>query len=230
MIANPQNVKASWKPFFESQKDNLIEINAYLGELQKEAICPSPANIFKAFEMTELHDFSVLLLSQDPYINGEACGLAFSIADGHKISPSLRNIFAEINHSMGVDNRVSDGDLSSWTDRVLLLNTSLTTERGRAGAHRKVWKRFASDLIDFIAANRQDFVMLAWGTHAHKVSERLEGVKVIKTSHPSPLGYTKHGKDFTAFKGSNCFNVVNDMLLSIGHAPCSWKLNSKANV
>ena len=45
---------------------------------------------------------------------------------------------------------------------------------------------------------------------------------VLKTSHPSPLGYTKSGMDFISFKGSNPFSKTNRYLLENKRTTIDW--------
>ena len=56
-----------------------------------------PPQPFRALELTPLERVKVVILGQDPYHGpGQAQGLAFSVAPGVKLPPSLRNIFKEI--------------------------------------------------------------------------------------------------------------------------------------
>ena len=78
----------------------------------------------------------VVIIGQDPYHGpGQANGLAFSVAPGVAIPPSLRNIFKELQDDLGCPAPKS-GDLTPWAERgVLLLNTSLTVEQGKPASH-----------------------------------------------------------------------------------------------
>lgn len=225
MILNWKNVRASWTPFFIANEHLLEEIESSLSELAQTEICPPPSKIFRAMELTDVDSFKVLLISQDPYFNGEACGLAFSISPGQKMAPSLKNINKELISDLGVDNSNNSGDLEKWTEDVLLLNTSLTTITGTAGAHKKIWKKFSQELIKYISENNPFFVMLAWGRHAHSLAEIISDKHtIIKTSHPSPLGWTKSGSDFVSFRNSQCFSQANSYLEMNGIKPVKWQI------
>lgn len=227
MILSFENIKASWKPFFIENEELLQAINADIVKKcpDVEKLCPAPVDIFNAFELIEVGDIRALVIGQDPYFNGEACGLSFSIKSGYKVAPSLKNINKELISSLGVDISSANGDLSGWCNQVMLLNTSLTTESGVAGAHKRIWKAFSKKLIEFISSNNEFMVVLAWGKHAHEVSESMdEKHHVIKTSHPSPLGFTKSGKDFVSFKGSDCFGEANRKLAERGKPSINWNL------
>jgi len=231
MILNYKNIKESWAPFFNSNKKLISDIDEFLSDCVNDGveICPSPELVFRAFESISIEDIKVLIVSQDPYFNGEACGLAFSILPGMKVAPSLKNINKEIFSSLAIDNSLSNGDLTEWSGDVLLLNTSLTTIRGVAGAHKKLWKEFSTRLIEYISNKKDFFVMLSWGLHAHALSNLVSANhSIFKTSHPSPLGCRKSGKNFVSFMGSNCFKLANEALENKGYPVVDWSLPPRA--
>jgi uracil-DNA glycosylase len=109
----------------------------------------------------------------------------------------------------------------------LLLNASLTVRAGDANSHSKQgWLRFTNACIQHINQHKTGVVFLAWGRFAHEVCSVVDTSKhcVIKTSHPSPLGASKSGKDFSAFLGSGCFSLANEYLEGQGEAPVDWML------
>lgn len=64
---------------------------------QSKTIYPPQEKILRALEVTPFPDVKVVILGQDPYHGpDQANGLAFSVPDGIKPPPSLRNIFKEI--------------------------------------------------------------------------------------------------------------------------------------
>ena len=87
---------------------------------------PPQEQIFRALQLTKPEDVRVCLVGQDPYHTpGQANGLAFSIAPGNPLQPSLVNIFKELEEDVGIK-RPESGDLTKWAENgVLLLNTSL---------------------------------------------------------------------------------------------------------
>lgn len=214
-------------PFFTSelQKPYMRALEAFLEqEVANHAICPAPHEWFRAFQETPASDVAVVIIGQDPYFNGEAMGLSFSVREGYKLTPSVRNILKEVTG----ENDVSEytGNLEGWTNQgVFLLNTCLTTRSGQAGAHSKQgWETFSDSVIEHLNNQNRPIVYLAWGKWAHKVAGKVDNPThhVIRTSHPSPLGATKSGKDFSAFRGSACFNKANDYLIDRGCSPIDW--------
>jgi uracil-DNA glycosylase len=151
-----------------------------------------PPRPLRALELTPLDGVHAVVLGQDPYHGpGQAEGLAFSVPDGVKHPPSLRNIFQE----MGC--RPASGSLVDWARRgVLLLNTSLTVEEGQAGSHaRRGWEALTDALIKEVAARASPCVYFLWGAHAQAKAPLIEQtaaahgreVLVLQANHPSPL-------------------------------------------
>ena len=107
-------------------------------EYATQTVYPPGNKIFNAFEKCSFEDTKVVILGQDPYHGaGQANGLAFSVADGIKVPPSLVNIFKEVKSDIGTDIPVS-GNLERWAEQgVLLLNATLTVRATVAGSHQK---------------------------------------------------------------------------------------------
>src|SRR5690606_14929938 len=62
-----------------------------------------PPEPLRALALTAPEDIRVVVLGQDPYHGpGQAEGLAFSVAPGVKLPPSLRNIFLERQRDLGL--------------------------------------------------------------------------------------------------------------------------------
>ena len=96
-----------------------------------------PPQPLRALELTPPERVRVVILGQDPYHGrGQAEGLAFSVPPGVPPPPSLRNIFKELERDLGVPAPAfphPGGSLAGWARQgVLLLNTCLTVEEGRA--------------------------------------------------------------------------------------------------
>lgn len=63
-------------------------------------------------------------------------GLSFSIPDGTKAQPSLKNIFKELSTDLGIQR--THTDLTDWAEQgVLLLNSVLTVRSGEPASHQK---------------------------------------------------------------------------------------------
>lgn len=227
-------VSGGWKPFFQEQFNQayMKQLSQFL-HAEKQAgkvVYPKGDEIFNAFVLTPLEDVKVVIVGQDPYHGpGQAHGLSFSVPPNIALPPSLKNIYKELNQDLGLA-VPSHGCLTHWAEQgVMLLNSVLTVEQGNAGAHQKKgWEQFTNAAVEQINQQTNPVVFLAWGRFAHGVCENVDTQKhlVIKTSHPSPLGATKQGRDFCAFIGSSCFSQANCWLLEHGRAPIDWSVPS----
>ena len=224
-----------WATNLPSMTDLLDEIDRNIHQISaSELILPHTDMVFNAFKHASFNDISVVIVGQDPYhqtpdVNGspvnQAMGLAFSVPQGVKIPPSLRNIYKELKSNFADFCIPQHGDLSAWTSQVLLLNSCLTVEHSKPAAHAKTgWNTFTMQVIETLVQRQKPIVFLSWGKHAHKITAAAENTHhcVIKTSHPSPLGATKSGQDFDAFLGSQCFNKTNAFLEQQGQQPIAW--------
>jgi uracil-DNA glycosylase len=146
--------------------------------------------------LTAPEDVRVVILGQDPYHGrGQAEGLAFSVASGVRLPPSLQNIFKEIQRDLGAPFPPfpqPGGSLVKWAQNgVLLLNTCLTVEEGQAASHSKRgWELLTDAIIRQVAEQGRPTVFMLWGSHAQ--SKRLlipqdRGHLVLMSNHPSPL-------------------------------------------
>ena len=228
-----EQLDSGWKSHFESEfaQDYMRQLRTFLKSEQKngQVIYPPADQWFNAFLYTPFDDIKVVIVGQDPYHGeGQAHGLSFSVPDGIKIPPSLRNIYKELNRDLGVEIPTS-GNLASWAKQgVLLMNASLTVRAGEANSHSKQgWLTFTNACIRHINEHKQGVVFLAWGRFAHDVCSLVDTSKhcVIKTSHPSPLGAMKVGRDFRAFLGSGCFSEANQYLQQQGRQGVDWSLS-----
>jgi len=185
-------------------------------------IRPVPGLWFEALRCVSPQQVSVVILGQDPYHgedNGikQAHGLAFSVPNGVRPPPSLKNILAELQADIGGKSAVT-GNLSNWCQQgVLLLNASLTTRGGIAGAHRKLWTPFTSALMQYLGSQPQPVVFILWGADAQKYKAVIGPQHVvIESVHPSPLS------SYRGFFGSKPFSKCNAALDRLGRPRILW--------
>ena len=114
----------------------------------------------------------------------------------------------------------NSGDLSAWADQgVLLLNTSLTVERGQANSHSgKGWETFTDAAIKALSDHRENVVFLLWGRNARNKKALIDTHKhfVLECAHPSPLSA------YNGFFGCNHFVSCNNYLQQHGMTPIQW--------
>ncbi len=186
-------------------------------------VYPSKGRELFALEATPAESVRVVILGQDPYHQpGQAMGLAFSVAKGCPLPPSLRNIYKELEDDIGLC-PASHGDLTAWAEEgVLLLNTVLTVDRGSANSHADFgWQRFTDAVIEATDRLPQPIVFLLWGSQARKKAALLktDAPRLILTApHPSPLS------SYRGFFGCRHFSQANAFLKAHGAEEISWQL------
>lgn len=187
-----------------------------------KTIYPAGNEIFNAFAHTPLHKVKVVILGQDPYHGeGQAHGLCFSVKPGVKVPPSLQNIFKEIHSELGYP-IPAHGDLTSWADQgVLLLNSVLSVECGRAASHQgKGWETFTDRVVDVVNRQCEGVVFLLWGSYAQRKGSIIDRQRhcVLSCAHPSPLSAHR------GFLGCGHFVAANEYLQARGENAIDWRL------
>ena len=185
-------------------------------------VLPAPADVFRALRTTPLERVKAVILGQDPYPTpGDAHGLAFSQVGPRRLPPSLRTILAEMAVDLGVSPPPT-GDLTPWAERgVLLLNTALTVEEGRAGAHLRFgWSVLTDQVVAAVSARAPAAAFLLWGGPARERATLIDRARhlVLESGHPSPLNRLGD------FKGRRPFSQVNAWLRERGIEPIDWRL------
>lgn len=178
-------------------------------EYQNKTIYPEYNNIFNAFKLTDYNKLKVVILGQDPYHGpSEAHGLAFSVQDGIKLPPSLKNILKELEEDISI--KTTNGDLTNWAkEGVLLLNTVLTVEKDKPLSHQNMgWQRFTDKVIEIANDSNQPLAFVLWGKKAQEKRILITNPKhkVLETSHPSPFSVRR------GFSGSKPFSQINKFL------------------
>ena len=112
-------------------------LNIVNNEYKIKTIFPPKNYVFNALKLTPYSKVKVVIVGQDPYHGvGEAHGLSFSVQDGIKIPPSLKNIYKELNDDLGIQ-APNSGNLTKWAEQgVLLLNAVLTVEKDKPASHK----------------------------------------------------------------------------------------------
>jgi uracil-DNA glycosylase len=191
-----------------------------------KAIFPRGSEWFRALDLTPLDKVRVVILGQDPYHGpGQAHGLCFSVQPGVRPPPSLVNIYKELESDLGISPR-RHGFLEHWAKQgVLLLNSVLTVEMGRAASHReRGWEKFTDRIVREVNAKSDPVVFMLWGSYAQKNAAFVDTSRhlVLRAAHPSPL--SAH----SGFFGCRHFSKANAFLESRGLAPIEWALPETA--
>ena len=221
-----QALKSSdWAPFLagESAKPYFGALDAFVTEAAAHTtVYPAPENIFAALGACPAKGARVVILGQDPYHEpGQAMGLAFSVPDGCKAPPSLKNIFKELEAEFGPA-RVPHTDLTFWARQgVLLLNTVLTVRAHQANSHKDIgWEQFTDAAIRKLNEQDRPIVFMLWGRPAQAKKFMLHNPKhlILEAPHPSPLSA------YRGFFGSRPFSQANRFLEAQGVEPVDWQI------
>ena len=180
---------------------------------------PPKDQIFRALELTPFDEVKVVIIGQDPYHNdNQANGLCFSVTEGVKAPPSLKNIFTELKNDLNIDR--SNTELDDWGKQgVLLLNATLTVKAHEPNSHKDLgWEKFTNFIIEKISEEKEDVVFVLWGAFAQKKAGLINPAKhfILKSAHPSPFSVHR------GFYGSKVFSKINDCLTSKQKSAIDW--------
>lgn len=223
----PRGWEAPIDSFFSSSLGkNLLSV---IEKRLEDGVTIFPPDPFYGLRLLRPNDVRVVILGQDPYHEvGEATGLAFSVpANRTKLPPSLKNIFKEIAREFQTNVRIN-GDLSDWAKAgVLLLNTVLTVEEGKAASHAKLgWETLTDALLTHCLTQqgKSPVAFLLWGAKAQEkealIQENATGpILILKANHPSPLSVLRPPIPFI---GCNHFEKANAFLAENGATAIAW--------
>ena len=205
----------------EFEKDYYLSLREFLkAEYFSRKIYPPMNDIFNALKYTSYENARVVILGQDPYHGeGQAHGLCFSVKKGVPHPPSLKNIFKELESSLGIPTPVS-GELIGWARQgVLLLNTTLTVREASPQSHKgHGWEILTDKIIELMNEKERPVVFMLWGGNARAKKSLITNKKhlILECAHPSPLSA------YAGFFGSNHFQKANKYLESMGEMPIDW--------
>jgi uracil-DNA glycosylase len=225
-ISNRLKIETSWKREIEPEfeKEYMKKLREFLvrEKTAGKIIFPKGNEYFNAFNLTPLDDVKIVIIGQDPYHGpGQAHGLCFSVKPGVIQPPSLKNIFKEIYSDLDIK-PPDHGCLIPWAKQgVLLLNSVLTVEKGKAASHQgRGWEHFTDNVISVLNEYHENLVFLLWGSYAQKKGEFIDPSKhyVLKSTHPSPFSAHR------GFFGNQHFSKANEYLEKNGKAKIEWQL------
>ncbi len=186
----------------KAECDRLISLTDEM-RAEGKIIFPEKKNVFKSIESVNPNDLKAVIIGQDPYHDdGQAMGLSFSVPQGVKFPPSLRNIFKELCADIGCEN-----------------------------SHKKLgWQKLTGAITDVCATLTQPIVFLCWGRPALELAEKAVKKSgrsdkfIIASTHPSPLSANNRKSEFPAFIGSRPFSKANEILKENNAEPIDWAL------
>lgn len=215
----------SWKEALQSEfsKEYMQQLSRFLSqeEASGETVYPKKEDWFRAFCETPFDEVSVVIMGQDPYHNpGQAHGFSFSVPEGTRQPPSLKNIFQEIREDLGIP-MSERGCLLPWAKQgVLLLNSILTVRKNAPKSHHhQGWERFTDVVVEKLAARKSPLIFLLWGKSAQEKCSLVGDPHLcLKAAHPSPYSAR------SGFFGCGHFSKTNQFLKKKGKQPIDWQL------
>ena len=210
----------------EFEKEYFKNLESFLDKVYKEKnIYPPRSEIFKALELSSFKDTKVVILGQDPYYNpGQAQGLSFSVNEGVKLPPSLRNIYKEMETDLTISPSRS-GSLISWARQgVLLLNSTLTVEEKKPNSHKNIgWQIFTDRIISELDKRENPLVFILRGNFAKSKKSLITNPRhlIIESAHPSPLSARR------GFFGSKPFSKTNQFLKENNIQEINWNIENQ---
>lgn len=217
----------TWSQLIEQEKQQpYLQQTLDFVEQERAAgkvIYPPAQDVFNAFKHTPLNQVKVVMLGQDPYHGPkQAHGLCFSVLPGVKVPPSLRNMYKELTNDIAGFTAPDHGCLTAWAEQgVLMMNTVLTVEAGKAHSHAKLgWETFTDKVIQTVNEQCEGVIFLLWGSHAQKKGAAIDPNRhhILTAAHPSPLSA------YRGFFGCQHFSKTNKLLEQQGKTPINWKV------
>lgn len=204
----------------EYEKNYFKNIAMFINKEYKEKIVyPPKRDILRALKLTDYNDVKVVILGQDPYHGeNEANGLSFSVNEGIKLPPSLKNIYKELYDDLGITK--TTGDLTSWANQgVLLLNSVLTVLKDTPTSHSKIgWQEYTDAIIKKLNEREKPIVFILWGNYAKSKKNLITNKRhyIIESPHPSPFSAN------SGFFGSRPFSKTNEFLKKNNIKEIEW--------
>ncbi|KAJ3119832.1 hypothetical protein HK098_005110 [Nowakowskiella sp. JEL0407] len=203
------------KPYYKGIKMFLAK-----EENEKKIIYPPSSDLF-SFMKCPIQSIKVVIIGQDPYHGpGQAHGLCFSVREGVRIPPSLRNIYKELQSDLGKFTVPKHGYLQNWCEQgVLMLNASLTVRKSEANSHQNIgWAQFTDAIINYVNQSLDHVVFLLWGKDAQKKGLKINKIKhlVLNAAHPSPFSANN------GFFGCKHFSKTNTYLEKNRKQAINW--------
>ena len=222
------NLATDWSNLLKNElhKDYFLQLTKFIeNEYAHKTIFPQYKDIFRAFNLVNVKSVKVVIIGQDPYHGvNQANGLAFSVLNGIKTPPSLRNIYKELMDDMGCK-EPKNGDLTSWAEQgVFLINSVLTVEQAKPNSHKNQgWEEFTNAVIQILSNEMQNIVFILWGAPSQKKETLIDKTKhlILKAPHPSPLSA------YRGFFSSKPFSKTNNYLTQHTKEKIQWCLEKK---
>jgi uracil-DNA glycosylase len=184
-------------------------------------VYPSMNLMFRAYNMVKPQDVNVVILSQCPYPDHNADGLAFSC--GSYLSQSLRQIYTMLSG----DPTIMECEfiqypiaLDHWAKKgVLLINCRLLVQEGDPRSYKDSghWTAFTRYVCSALTRMRPEVPIMLLGEEAKDMRKHLSKSTFIgECEHPANASRNQ------SYWDCQLFNAVNTILVQQGKPPIDW--------
>lgn len=207
-----------WINFFQNNWNIISDILITLDK-SGQTYVPNSQDIFKMFYLMEPNDIKVIIISQYPYQNNNACGIPFVTKKEGLITKSLRNIMLELEKEFLIKPKNAKF-LDSWIKQgVFMINFSFSmginyqkynnqsnSHDTSVFDHKILWEEFTRNFIKYIRSIRNDnccIPVILLGQVTWELDDEIRPpLKPIKVSDPRE----------DSFIGCNVFLTCNNLL------------------
>lgn len=210
----------SWTSFLKLSREQIAGLVSITERVDRErkssVIYPDKEDVHRWSRLCYPQEVCVVIVGQDPYHDGSACGLAFGTTRDRPAPPSLVTIFKELRRTIPNFVVPDSGCLDPWCrEGVLLINSVFTVIKGRPGSHESIgWQILCDRVLRSLSERMEGIVFMLWGLQAQRKECLLDANKhlILKSSHPSPRAQGSK----TPFVGNNHFVLANEYLSKRG--------------
>lgn len=218
--ANRLGIEESWLAFLKPTSAQISHLSQITDRVDRErrlvTIYPPKENVHRWSRLCGPSSVRVVIIGQDPYHDGSACGIAFGTTRDRHAPPSLVTVFRELSRTVPNFRIPESGCLDAWGRQgVLLINTVFTVIKDRPGSHGDLgWQLLSDRVVQALSEQRDGLVFMLWGLHAQKKEYLIDSTKhlILRSSHPSPKAQGAKNP----FVGNNHFVLANEYLSKQG--------------
>lgn len=209
-------IEESWLRFMKPTPRQISQLLQITDKVDRErrliTIYPPKGDVHRWSRLCNSGSVKVVIIGQDPYHDGSACGIAFGTTQDRHAPPSLVTVFRELSRTVPNFRIPESGCLDAWCHQgVLLINTVFTVIKDRPGSHNDLgWQMLSDRAVQALSEQRDGLVFMLWGLQAQKKEYLIDSTKhlILKSSHPSPRAQGAKNP----FIGNNHFVLANEYL------------------
>ena len=174
--------------------EDFAKVREQLKNLKKsfQAYYPTQGNTFKAFKMTQRKDLKIVIITDEPYCDGTASGLALARPQNCKVYPEIQLFSDKLEADYKMIVLDFDRSLEHWAKQgILLLNAALSVQRDKPGSHKDLWRPITLKLIEELSKKRNDLIFVLMTPTFEEFRQKIMGKSVVLTGfNPGEINTT----------------------------------------